>query len=111
MRSVSRIDRTIARAYYALSVHYYEIAKEARLRNEFKKVGRRISASSYYLERALLRSGQKAETATRNVMSLALGVAYKILEGTGWTVAEVGRSMSELGKEIERASTRIQKKE
>ncbi|UCB46754.1 MAG: hypothetical protein JSV25_04865 [Spirochaetota bacterium] len=111
VRSVSRIDKTISRAYYALSVHYYEIAKEARLRNEFKKVGRRISASSYYLERALLRSGQKAETATRNVMSQALGVAYKIFEGTGWTVAEVGRSMSELGKEIEKAGARIQKKE
>jgi len=111
VQTVSRIDKTLSRAYYALSVHYYEIAKEARIRNEFKKVGRKISASSYYLERALVRSGQKAETKTRNVMNRALSVAYKIWEGTGWTVEEVGRTMSDLGKEIEKAGTRIKKQE
>jgi hypothetical protein len=111
VQSVSKIDRALSRAYYALSVHYYEIAKEARMRNEFKKVGRRISASSYYLERTLVRSGQKAETSTRSVMNRVLSVAYKIWEGTGWTVEEVGRTMSDLGKEIEKVGTRIKKQE
>jgi hypothetical protein len=111
VQSVSKIDRALSRAYYALSVHYYEIAKEARMRNEFKKVGRRISASSYYLERTLVRSGQKAETSTRSVMNRVLSVAYKIWEGTGWTVEEVGRTMSDLCKEIEKVGTRIKKQE
>jgi hypothetical protein len=111
VQSVTKIDMALSRAYYALSVHYYEIAKQARLKNDFKKVGRRISASSYYLERALLRSGQKAETTTRNAINRALSVAYKIWEGAGWTVEEVGKSMSDLGKEIEKAGTHIQKKE
>ena len=111
VQSVCKIDRALSHAYYALSVHYYEIAKEARIRNEFKKAGSRISASSYYLERALVRSGQKAETSTRSVMNRVLSVAYKIWEGTGWTVEEVGRTMSDLGKEIEKVGTRIKKQE
>jgi hypothetical protein len=111
VQSVSRIDKTLSRAYYALSVHYYEIAEDARIRNDFKKVGRRTGASAYYLERALLRAGEKTESTTRNIVNRALEVAYKVWEGTGWTVEEVGRSMGDLGREIEKAGRRIQKEE
>jgi hypothetical protein len=102
IQSVSKIDGALSRAYYALSAHYYELASKSRMGKELEKTANRLSASVYYLDRAIERSGEKADSAAKTLMNRVTKTAGAIRRGTGYSIEELGRTMSDLGKEIER---------
>ncbi|MBN2322783.1 MAG: hypothetical protein JXQ30_03550 [Spirochaetes bacterium] len=107
VQSVSRIDGVLSKAYFALSAHYYELASKSRIRKELDKTADRLSASVYYLDRAIERSGQKADSAARTLINRVMKTAATIRRETGYSIEELGRTMSDLGKEIERTGDTI----
>jgi hypothetical protein len=107
IQSVSKIDGALSRAYYALSAHYYELASKSRMGKELEKTANRLSASVYYLDRAIERSGEKADSAAKTLMNRVTKTAGAIRRGTGYSIEELGRTMSDLGKEIERIQDTI----
>jgi len=107
IQSVSSIDGALSRAYYALSSHYYDLASKSRIRKEMEKTSARLSASAYYLDRAIERSGKKADSAARALINRVTKTAAAIRRGTGYSIEELGRTMSDLGKEIERTGDAI----
>lgn len=109
VKSVSRIDGELSRAYYTLSTHYYEMAEKASIKKDLTKLANRLSASVYYLDRAIERSGNRADSAARSLMNRANGVAAKIRRGTGYSIEELGRTLSDLGREIERTGLKVSK--
>jgi hypothetical protein len=107
IQSVSKIDGALSRAYYALSAHYYELASKSRMGKELEKTANRLSASVYYLDRAIERSGEKADSAAKTLMNRVTKTAGAIRRGTGYSIEELGRTMSDLGEEIERIQDTI----
>jgi hypothetical protein len=107
IQSVSKIDGALSRAYYALSAHYYELASKSRMGKELEKTANRLSASVYYLDRAIERSGEKADSAAKTLMNRVTKTAGAIRRGTGYSIEELGRTMRDLGKEIERIQDTI----
>jgi hypothetical protein len=74
---------------------------------ELEKTANRLSASVYYLDRAIERSGEKADSAAKTLMNRVTKTAGAIRRGTGYSIEELGRTMSDLGKEIERIQDTI----
>jgi hypothetical protein len=107
IQSVSKIDGALSRAYYVLSAHYYELASKSRMGKELEKTANRLSASVYYLDRAIERSGKKADSAAKTLMNRVTKTTGAIRRETGYSIEELGKTMSDLGKEIERTQDTI----
>ena len=101
--SVTGIDDVLVRAYYTLAEHYYELASSSRVKKELGKSADRLTASVYYLNRALERSGKKADTAVKELLHRVARITASVRRGTGYSIEELGRTIRDLGREIERS--------
>ena len=107
VKSAKDLDGAFARAHYALARHHQEKAREAEAKKEHKRTGYYLRAAATHLEHGLAWAGHKAEAGFIYVVDGARLVGGKLIEGTGWTVDEVGKAMDALGREIEKLGTKI----
>lgn len=106
--SAKRLGEAFARAHYRLVKHHHAKAKAIRAKGENRRAGHELRAAAHHLEHGIAWSGHEAERGTLDVIKGARLVAGKLVEGTGWTVAEVGKAIDDVGTEVDKLGRRIQ---
>jgi hypothetical protein len=105
--SVEKLDEAFARADHALARHHLAKATNAWAKRENAKTGEALKAASVYLEHGLAWTGRKAEGGTEDVIHHSRVLAGKLIEGTGWVPAEVGKGLESVGNEIEKLGEKV----
>jgi hypothetical protein len=106
--SAKRLDEAFARAHYRLAKHHQVKAKAVHAKGEHRRVGHELNAAAHHLEHGIAWSGHEAERGTLDVIKGARLVSGKLVQGTGWTVAEVGKAIDDVGTEIDKLGKRIE---
>lgn len=105
--SAKKLDETFARADHALARHHLAKATNAWAKRENAKTGEALRSAGVYLEHGLEWTGGKVESGTKDVIHHSRVLAGKLIEGTGWVPAEVGKGLESVGNEIEKLGERV----
>lgn len=108
VKSVKALDNAFARAQHALARHHYLKASESWAKKMTKEAGHDIKAAAAALGHGLAWTGRKVEAGTKTVLQDARTLAGKLVEGTGWVPAEVGKGIEAVGNEIEKLGKKIE---
>jgi len=100
--SVKDLDGAFSRAHKSLAAHYQQAASEHWARKETEKAGHALKSAANHLEQAIVWGGHKLETGTKDVIDGSRTVAGKLIKGTGWVAAEVGKAMDDIGREVKK---------
>jgi hypothetical protein len=101
------LDAALRRADRGLARHHLERATRAWERRESAAAGRDLYTAAQYTERLARDAGTGVERATAVVVRDTRKVSGKLVDGAGWTVAEVGTVFEKLGHEIDRLGAGI----
>ncbi|HJT22647.1 MAG TPA: hypothetical protein VJ746_19395 [Nitrospira sp.] len=108
--SVKRLDQAFARAHQALAHHHHLKAKESWAKQAgqaAQKVGHDLQAAAVHFDQALIWAGHKSEAAGAKTIKDTRLLAGKLIEGTGWVSAEVGKGIENVGDEIEKFGKKV----
>ncbi len=108
--SVKRLDEAFARAHQALAHHHHLKAKESwasQAEQAAHKVGQDLQAAAVHFDQGLTWTGHKAEAAGAKAIKDTRLLAGKMIEGTGWVPAEVGKGIETVGEEIEKFGKKV----
>ncbi|MBS0171945.1 MAG: hypothetical protein JSR62_16475 [Nitrospira sp.] len=108
--SVKRLDEAFARAHQALAHHHHLKAKASwtnKAGQAAHKVGRDLQAAAEHFDQGLIWTGHKAEAAGAKTMKDTRLLAGKLIQGTGWVPAEVGKGIEYVGEEIEKFGKKV----
>lgn len=108
--SVKRLDEAFARAHQALAHHHHLKAKESwtnKAEQAAHKVGQDLQAAAVHFDQGLIWAGHKAEAAGAKAIKDTRLLAGKLIEGTGWVPAEVGKGIENVGEEIEKFGKKV----
>jgi hypothetical protein len=106
--SGKELKQAFARADHALAVHYNLKAKEEQAKKETKKAGYHLKAAAADLEHGAAWAGHKIEAGGVAAVRTARLVAGKLIQGTGWVPAEVGKAIQGIGREIEKLGKKVE---
>jgi hypothetical protein len=102
-----RIDDAAGRAYHALARERFVTATDAWARKDSKATGKALKDAAEHLEDGAAIAGKDAAAATKDVAKGTRDVAGKLIQGSGWTSAEVGKGMDSFGKELASLGRRV----
>jgi hypothetical protein len=108
--SVKRLDEAFARAHQALAHHHHLKAKESwtnKAEQAAHKVGQDLQAAAEHFDQGLVWTGHKAEAAGAKAIKDARLLAGKLIQGSGWVPAEVGKGIEYVGEEIEKFGKKV----
>ncbi len=83
-------------------------SQEPETKKWYKSLGPYMKAAVTHLERAFIWAGHKTEAAVVKVIDETPLLSGKLIDGTDWTVDEVGKGIAGLGKEIGKAGHLIE---
>jgi hypothetical protein len=109
--SVKRLDEAFARADQALAHHHHVKAKESwanQAGQAAHKVGHDLQAAAIHFDQGLVWAGHKAEAGAAKAIKDTRLLAGKLIEGTGWVPAEVGKGIEDVGEEIEKFGKKVE---
>lgn len=108
--SVKELDDAFSRAHYALARHYYLKAADSGVKQAYKKLGRELKAAVKHLKHALLWSGDKIESAFKEMMKEVHMLEEKWIGDEKRDQEEAGKAIDSVGQEIERSGRKIKPK-
>jgi len=100
VKSPKDLNDAFARADLALARHYHEMAKESEARNEHGNTGYWLQGTADSLGDSAHWSGRELAKAGSASVNDARSLGLKLEGGAQWTAAEVKKSVSDLGSEI-----------
>jgi hypothetical protein len=101
VKSPKELNDAFARADLALARHYHQMAEASAARNEHEKTGYWLEGAADSVDDAADWSGHKLKAGGRATVNGARSLGAKLEGGAKWTAAEVKKSVSDLGSEIE----------
>ncbi len=108
--SVKRLDEVFARVHQAFAHHHHLKAKESwtnKAEQVAHKVGQDLQAAAAHFDQGLIWAGHKSEAAGAKAIKDTRMLAGKLIEGTGWVPAEVGKGIDSMGEEIEKFGKKV----
>ncbi len=109
--SVKRLDEAFARAHQALARHHHLKAKESwtnKAEQAAHKVGQDLQAAAAHFDQGMIWAGHKAEAGMAKTIKDTRLLAGKLIEGTGWVPAEVGKGIEDVGEKIEKFGKKVE---
>jgi hypothetical protein len=100
--SERELKEAFARADYALARHHQIKAAEANAAKEPKKAGQHLKAAADAVEDGAAWAGHELGAGGVDAIKGARLVSGKLIEGVGWVPAEVGKAITDIGKETEK---------
>lgn len=102
VKSVESLDHAFARVDHDLARHHYLRASASWAKRAAEDTGHELEAAAGALEHGAAWSGREAEKAVRATVRDTRLIAGKLIEGTGWVPAEVGKGIEKVGDGVER---------
>ncbi len=107
IKSERELSSELSRAAYQTAAHHRILALEEWSKKEYNQAGHDLKAAAVASEHALQWSGKEIEIASKEAVSGARFVAGKLIQGAGWTTAEVGSAFEKLGKATEKLGNKV----
>jgi hypothetical protein len=106
--SVKELDDAFSRAHYALAKHYHLKASESKLKQAYKDLGRELKVAVKHLKHALLWSGDRIESAFKEMMKDVHMLEEKLMGDEKRDQEEAEKVIDSVGQEIERSRKKIE---
>ena len=105
--SVKELERTFARAHYALARHYLLKASESWAKKAISEAGQDLKAAAVHLENGLAWAGHRLEGEGVAAVKEAKQMGEKMEKGAGWVASEVSKGIEAISKGIDEASHKL----
>lgn len=105
--SVKELERTFARAHYALALHYLLKASESWGKKAISEAGQDLKAAAVHLENGLAWAGHRLEGEGVAAVKEAKQMGEKMETGAGWVASEVSKGINAIRKGIDEASHKL----
>ena len=102
VESARELDAVFARAHQALAKSYITRATEAWAKKDATQTGHYLKTAVAHFRSYLAWSGQKLDAATAASIRDCRAIADKLIQGTNYASAEVGKALKSVAKEIDR---------
>jgi len=106
--SVKELDDAFSRAHYALARHYHLKASESGVQEAYDKLVRELKTAVKHLKHAILWSGEKIESAFKEMIKDVHMMEKKMLGGEKQDQEEAGKMVESVGREIEKSGQKIE---
>ena len=108
--SVKELDDAFSRAHYALARHYHLKASESGVQEAYDNLVRELKTTVKHLKHAILWSGDKIESAFKEMIKDVHMMEKKILGGEKQDQEEAEKMIESVGKEIEKSGKKMEPK-
>jgi len=110
VKSVKKIEKPFARAYFALANDSHIKSAESWTKKESAKAGEALESSSKYLEHGLAWTGKKVETGTKKTIEKSRSLSLKLKEKGSVIAKDMEKGLKDTGNEIEKLGKKISPK-
>ena len=105
--SATQLEKSFARAHYALAYHHHELATAAWARRKFKETGEEMKAAVYYTQSGAFWLGQTVEKKTKDAFQATYDVGKQLARGAKQDAIYVESRSRILGSQIHEFGKRL----
>lgn len=108
VKSEMDLDRGLAEASQAKAAHHHLLAAKEWAAKEYRRAGHDLKAAADATERSAEWSGGELSRGGKDIIAGAREVSGKLIAGTGWATAEVGKAIDSLGTEVQKLGHKVE---